>query len=163
MLPDIYLVWIINGIRIVPAMADVHDKETRSYNMSRIGNKNTKPEMIVRKFLFSKGLRFRLHDKKLPGNPDIILPRYRTLIFVNGCFWHAHKGCKYFVIPRTRTQWWTEKIMTNIERDRLNHRELRDSGWRVIVIWECELKKDKVEHTLSKLLEDITNPEEDLF
>jgi len=90
-------------------MADVHDKLTRSYNMSRIKSKDTKPEMLVRKFLFSKGFRYRLHVKNLPGKPDIVLPKYRTVIFVNGCFWHGHENCKYFVIPKTRTNRWKEK------------------------------------------------------
>ena len=91
-------------------MTDVHDSPTRSFNMSRIKGKNTKPEMLVRKFLFSKGFRYRLHVKNLPGNPDIVLPKYKTVIFVNGCFWHGHKGCRYFVLPKTRTEWWLQKI-----------------------------------------------------
>ncbi len=94
-------------------MADVHDKKTRSYNMSRIRSKNTKPEIIIRKFLFSQGFRYRLHDKKLPGKPDIVLPRYETVIFVNGCFWHGHKNCKFFVLPKTRSEWWENKIKSN--------------------------------------------------
>lgn len=91
-------------------MADVHEPKVRSYNMSQIKSKNTKPEMLVRKFLFSKGLRFRIHDKKLPGKPDIVLKKYNTILFIHGCFWHWHKGCKYFVIPKTRADWWLEKI-----------------------------------------------------
>jgi len=98
-------------------MADVHEPEIRSYNMSRIKGKDTKPEMLVRKFLFSNGLRYRLHDKKLPGKPDLVLTKYRIVIFVHGCFWHGHNGCKYYVIPKTRTKWWKEKIDGNIERD----------------------------------------------
>jgi DNA mismatch endonuclease (patch repair protein) len=101
-------------------MADIHSPLIRSYNMSRIRSKNTKPEMIVRKYLFSKGYRFRLHDKKLPGSPDIVLPKYKTIIFINGCFWHGHSGCRYFVIPKTRTQWWTDKINKNSTNDELN-------------------------------------------
>ncbi|MBS4058867.1 MAG: DNA mismatch endonuclease Vsr [Bacteroidetes bacterium] len=89
---------------------DVHNPETRSYNMSRIKGKNTLPEMIVRKFLFSKGFRYKLHDKNLPGKPDIVLPKYKTVIFIHGCFWHGHEGCQYFVIPKTRTEWWLNKI-----------------------------------------------------
>lgn len=91
-------------------MSDVHSKEVRSYNMSQIKSKNTKPEILVRKFLFAKGLRFRLHDKNLPGKPDIVLKKYKTVIFVDGCFWHGHDKCKYFIIPKTRTDWWLEKI-----------------------------------------------------
>jgi len=91
-------------------MTDVHDKQTRSYNMSQIKGKNTKPEMLVRRFLFSKGFRYRLHVKDLPGKPDLVLPKYKTVIFINGCFWHGHEGCRYFVIPKTRTEWWLHKI-----------------------------------------------------
>ena len=136
---------------------DVHDKKTRSYNMSRIRSKNTKPEMLVRKHLFSKGFRYRLHDKKLPGKPDIILPKYRTVILVHGCFWHGHENCKYYVVPKTRTEWWLNKINKNKERDAKNISALREAGWNVLVIHECELKKDKFEitmrNTINKLKE----------
>lgn len=132
-------------------MADVHTKETRSYNMSRIKGKDTKPEMLVRRFLFSKGFRYKLHDKALPGKPDLVLPKYKTVIFVHGCFWHGHEGCKYFVIPKTRTEWWVQKINANKKNDIINLQKLRDSGWKVINIFECELKKDKRESTLQKL------------
>jgi len=98
-------------------MTDVHDQKTRSYNMSRIKGKNTKPEIIVRKFLFANGFRYKLHDTKLPGKPDIVLPKYKTVIFVHGCFWHGHVNCKYYVVPKTKTQWWLDKIGKNIERD----------------------------------------------
>jgi len=91
-------------------MTDVHNKQTRSYNMSQIKGKNTKPEMLVRKFLFANGFRYRLHDIKLPGKPDIVLPKYKSVILVHGCFWHGHEGCKYFVVPKTRTEWWLQKI-----------------------------------------------------
>jgi DNA mismatch endonuclease (patch repair protein) len=123
-------------------MADVHDKKTRSYNMSQIKGRNTKPEIEVRKFLFLNGLRFRLHDKNLPGNPDIILPKYKSVIFVNGCFWHGHEGCKYFVIPQTRTDFWLNKIKTNIANDKKNLNLLKQDGWNVFTVWECELNKD---------------------
>ena len=96
---------------------DVHTKEQRSYNMSRIKGKDTKPEMLVRRFLHANGFRYKLHDKKLPGKPDIVLPKYRTVIFVHGCFWHGHKNCKYFVVPKTRTEWWLNKINGNIAND----------------------------------------------
>lgn len=128
-------------------MADVHDKATRSYNMSRIRGKDTKPELLVRKFLFSKGFRYRLHDKKLPGKPDIILPKYKTVIFVHGCFWHGHEGCKYFVVPKTRTDWWLEKIEGNKNRDKANIESLKNLGWNVLVIYGCELKKEKMTET----------------
>ena len=133
-------------------MTDVHSKETRSYNMSRIRSKNTKPEILVRKFLFSKGFRFRLHDKKLPGKPDIILPKYKIAIFVHGCFWHGHENCKYFVLPKTRTEWWFNKIQINKNNDDKNKIELSVKGWEVIQIWECELKSKVVNKTLEKLI-----------
>ena len=98
-------------------MADVHNKEVRSKNMAAIKGKNTKPEMLVRKFLHAQGFRYRLHVKNLPGNPDIVLPKYKTVIFVHGCFWHGHENCKYFVVPKTRTQWWLDKINGNIAND----------------------------------------------
>jgi DNA mismatch endonuclease, patch repair protein len=133
-------------------MADVHSKKIRSYNMSRIRSKDTKPEILVRKFLHSKGFRFRLHAKNLPGKPDIVLPKYKTVIFVHGCFWHGHKGCKYFVIPKTRTEWWLNKINTNIANDKKKERTLKLLGWRVIHVWECELKNDKKDKMLDSLI-----------
>lgn len=136
-------------------MADVHDKKTRSYNMSRIKGKNTKPEILVRRFLFSKGFRYRLHDPKLPGKPDITMPKYKTAIFIHGCFWHGHKGCKYFVIPKTRTQWWLDKINGNVANDKRKQKALRKTGWRVINIWECQLRANKVDKVLNKLLQNI--------
>jgi len=136
-------------------MADVHDKETRSYNMSQIKGKNTKPEMLVRKFLFSKGFRYRLHVKNLPGKPDLILPKYKTVIFINGCFWHGHQGCRYFVIPQTRTDWWLEKINRTRLRDQDNIVHLKALGWNVIIIWECQLKKEIEQISLNQLKTEI--------
>jgi DNA mismatch endonuclease, patch repair protein len=133
-------------------MADVHSKETRSYNMSRIKGKNTKPEMLVRKFLHAHGYRYRLHDKKLPGKPDIVLPKYKTVIFVHGCFWHGHKDCRYFVVPKTRTDWWLNKINSNITNDAKAARALKKEGWKIINLWECDLKPAKIKKTLSKLI-----------
>ncbi len=124
-------------------MADVHDKATRSYNMSRIKGKNTKPEMLVRKFLYAHGFRYRLHVKNLPGNPDIVLPKYKTVIFINGCFWHGHEGCKYFVVPKTRTEWWLNKINDTQKRDSEAEIQLNVLGWKVITIWTCQLKQEK--------------------
>ena len=98
-------------------MADVHTKAIRSYNMSRIKGKDTKPEMLVRRFLHANAFRYKLHDKSLPGKPDIVLPKYKTVIFVHGCFWHGHSNCKYFVVPKTRTDWWLNKINGNISND----------------------------------------------
>ena len=136
-------------------MVDVHSKETRSFNMSKIRSKDTKPEMLVRKFLHSKGFRYKLHAKDLPGKPDIVLPKYKTVIFVHGCFWHGHAGCRYFVIPKTRTEWWTEKINKNTNNDIAASKKLINLGWKVIDVWECELKKSSVIATLSQLLTKI--------
>lgn len=131
-------------------MADVHDKETRSFNMSRIKGKNTKPEILVRKFLFANGFRYRLNFKELPGKPDILLPKYKTAIFVNGCFWHGHKNCQYFKIPSTRTDWWKEKIEKNVLNDSIKQSQLKESGLRVIVVWECQIKNKSIYRTLIK-------------
>ncbi|NQU86589.1 MAG: DNA mismatch endonuclease Vsr [Mariniphaga sp.] len=136
-------------------MADVHDKKTRSYNMSRIKGKNTKPEMLVRKFLFAHGFRYRLNVKNLPGKPDIVLPKYKTVIFINGCFWHGHKECKYFVIPKTRTEWWLNKIKDTQKRDQGKEIELFKLGWKVITIWECKLKIHSKELTLNNIIKQI--------
>ena len=125
-------------------MSDLHDKATRSYNLSRIRNKDTKPEMLVRKFLFANGFRYRLNDRKLPSKRDIVLPKYKTIIFINGCFWHGHENCKYFKLPATRTEWRKAKIDGNIKNDIIKHTLLRDAGYKVIVIWECEVKNKEV-------------------
>lgn len=137
-------------------MADVHSKKVRSYNMSRIRSTDTKPEMLVRKFLHANGFRYKLHDKTLPGKPDIVLPKYNTIIFIHGCFWHGHKGCRYFKIPRTRTQWWTDKINRNKANDEKAVKALKRDGWKVIVIWECKLKHAKIEKALSSLLSKLS-------
>ena len=134
---------------------DVHDKKTRSYNMSQIKGKNTKPEEMVRKYLFAQGFRYRKNDKKLPGTPDIVLPKYKTVIFVNGCFWHGHKGCKYFVWPKSNPDFWKKKIETNISRDLQKIKLLQSQGWRVITIWECELKPTNRDARYKKLIEEI--------
>lgn len=134
---------------------DKHSKEVRSYNMSQIRSTNSKPEIMVRKYLFSKGLRYRKNVKTLPGKPDIVLPKYKTIVFVNGCFWHGHKNCKYFVMPKSNIEFWNKKILRNISRDEEIHRKLSVAGWNVIVVWECELKKDKRENTLEYLYYNI--------
>ena len=136
-------------------MTDVHNKATRSFNMSQIKGKNTKPELLVRKFLFANGFRYRLHDPKLPGKPDIVLPKYKTVIFVNGCFWHGHKGCPWFVLPKTRTEWWLQKIKGTRARDKAAEVALNVIGWKVILIWECQLKKNNLSTTLTSLLSEI--------
>lgn len=123
--------------------------------MSQIKGKNTKPEMIVRRFLFGKGFRYKLHDKSLPGKPDIVLPKYKAILFIHGCFWHGHKGCKYFKLPVTRQEYWHPKIENNIKRDEEAVKTLRNLGWRVFTIWECELKKDIMAQTLNGLAKKI--------
>jgi|SRR5690606_17293769 len=142
-------------------MADVHDIATRRYNMSRIKGSNTKPELLVRKYLHKSGLRYRLHNKKLPGKPDLTLTKYKTVVFVNGCFWHGHQGCKYFIMPKTRTQWWHDKIEKTISRDSTTIEKLREQGWNSIVIWECELKPEKRNATLENVLLLITKEAKD--
>lgn len=141
---------------------DVHDKETRSYNMSRIKGKNTRPEEIVCKYLFFQGFRYRKNDKKLPGTPDIVLPKYRTVIFVNGCFWHGHESCRYFVVPKTNTEFWVNKIETNRQRDSKKIKDLQELGWKVIVVWECQLKKNQRENTLVELMNTIRSQNDDV-
>ena len=123
-------------------MADVFTKKKRSEVMSRIKGQDTKLEIKLRSRLFKDGFRFRKNDKRYPGKPDILLPKYKTAIFINGCFWHGHKGCKYFVVPKTRTEFWVNKINTNIKNDKKNHRLLKKMGWKVMCYWECQLKKD---------------------
>ena len=122
--------------------------------MSCIKGKGTKPEEIVRKYLFSQGFRYRKNDKRLPGTPDIVLPKYKTVIFVNGCFWHGHAGCKYFVWPKNNEEFWKKKIEANIFRDQKKTKALEEQGWKVIVVWECKLKKD-AEIALSKIVNEM--------
>lgn len=125
--------------------------------MAAIKGKDTKPEMIVRKFLFYRGLRFRVQVRKLPGTPDIVLPKYKTAIFVNGCFWHGHEGCKYFRLPKSNVEFWKEKIERNIERDKESMQALFDLEWKVVHVWECELRnKANREDTLNKIYNSIT-------
>lgn len=123
--------------------------------MSRIRGKDTKPEELVRKYLFSKGFRYRKNVAALPGKPDIVLPKYKTCIFVNGCFWHGHEGCKYFVWPKNNAEFWKQKITANIERDKKTYEKLAENGWKVIIVWECELKKESRQCTFKRLVCDI--------
>lgn len=140
-------------------MADVMTPKQRSRCMAAVKGKDTKPEMIVRKYLFSRGLRFRVQVRKLPGTPDIVLPKYKTAIFVNGCFWHGHEDCKYFRLPKSNVEFWKEKIGRNIERDRESMQALLDLGWKIIRVWECELRnKANREDTLNKIYKSITSP-----
>lgn len=135
-------------------MADNHSKEVRSMNMSHIRSKNSKPEEIVCKYLFSKGFRYRKNVRRLPGCPDIVLTKYRTVVFVNGCFWHKH-DCPRFVWPSSNQDYWIPKIQRNIERDKKTISELKELGWNVVTIWECELKKSVRENRLALLLSEI--------
>lgn len=140
-------------------MADVMTPEQRSRCMAAIRGKDTKPEMIVRKYLFSRGLRFRVQVRKLPGTPDIVLPKYKTVIFVNGCFWHGHEGCKYFRLPKSNVEFWKEKIERNIARDAHNVSELKALGWHVFRVWECEIKTvAEREEYLKQLFNRIVRP-----
>lgn len=132
---------------------DVVDPATRSRLMAGIKGKNTKPELIVRRFLHAHGYRFRLHRRDLPGKPDILLPRLKACIFVHGCFWHRHANCKYAVLPKTRIDFWTKKLESNVARDRKVMEQLTDKGWHVITVWECELRNP--ESALSALLEHL--------
>lgn len=134
-------------------MTDIYTKDKRSKIMSNIGSISTKPEIIIRKSLFSKGFRYRINYKKLPGKPDIVLPKYRTVIFVHGCFWHAHPNCKDSHLPKSNIEFWENKISSNINRDKNNIEQLVDLKWNIIVIWECEIKKKSLE----SLIEEVTN------
>lgn len=140
---------------------DNHDLKTRSYNMSRIRSSETKPEQIVRKYFFSKGLRYRKNVKDLPGCPDIVLKKYGTVVFVNGCFWHKHEGCPKFVWPSSNKNYWKKKILGNVKRDEENYAKLRDLGWNIVTVWECELKKPVREQTLSNLYIKIVSQRRD--
>ncbi|MDE5845450.1 MAG: very short patch repair endonuclease [Muribaculaceae bacterium] len=131
--------------------------ELRSHCMAAVKGKDTKPEMIVRKYLFSLGLRYRVNNRKLAGSPDIVLKKYKTVIFVDGCFWHGHEGCKYFRLPKSNVDFWRHKIALNIARDYANNVDLKLAGWEVIRIWECDIRtKAKREEVLNRLYERIT-------
>lgn len=136
-------------------MSDKLTPEKRSWNMSRIKGKDTKIEVEVRKYLFSKGYRFRKNDKRYPDKPDIVLPKYHVAIFVHGCFWHRHEGCKDATIPKTRTEFWLEKFDKNVKNDQIKQEKLRELGWKVIVIWECELKRS-FQETMDKVEKELT-------
>ena len=136
---------------------DIKTKRQRHDNMAAVHSKSTKPELLVRNYLWHHGFRYRLNCKRLPGHPDIVLRKYRTCIFVNGCFWHGHEGCKYATIPQTNTDFWQKKISRNKERDREEQQQLAKMGWHCITIWECELKKDKRDKTLESLAFTLNN------
>ena len=136
-------------------MSDKLTPEKRSWNMSRIKGKDTKIEVEVRKYLFSKGYRFRKNDKRYPGKPDIVLPKYHVAIFVHGCFWYRHEGCKDATTPKTRTEFWLEKFDKNVKNDQIKQEKLGELGWKVIVIWECELKRS-FQETMDKVEKELT-------
>jgi DNA mismatch endonuclease (patch repair protein) len=140
---------------------DVHSKEIRSYNMSKVKNKATKPEEYVRKFLFKLGFRYRKNVKNLPGCPDIVLPRYKTIIFVNGCFWHVHENCSKFSWPANNHAFWESKLIGNKKRDSKNIQKLVSLGWKVITVWECELRpkvrEERLEHLVAEIRKETTN------
>lgn len=129
--------------------------EQRFNCMSHNRAKNTGPELLLRHSLWQKGFRYRMNDKRLSGSPDIVLPKYRTVIFVHGCFWHGHKGCRNYTVPKTNTQFWLDKVSRNQERDQEVWRQLEAKGWSVIIVWECQLKKNVIENTLSRVREEI--------
>lgn len=137
-------------------MTDHISPEQRSWNMSQIKGKDTKIEVQVRSWLFSRGFRFRKNDKRYPGKPDIVLPKYKTVIFINGCFWHRHEGCKYATMPKTRVEYWEDKFNRNIRNDMLHKQQLEEMGWRVLTIWECQLKKDIFIETMQNVEQYIT-------
>ena len=126
---------------------DILTKERRSWNMSKIRGKDTKPEVVVRSMLYRMGYRFRIHVKGLPGCPDIVLPKYRAVIFVHGCFWHRHPGCKYAYTPKSRQDFWTKKFQKTVERHEIITRELEEQGWKTLVVWECEIANTDKLHT----------------
>lgn len=136
-------------------MADSISPEKRSWNMGRIRSTDTSVEMKVRKYLFSQGFRYRKNVKTLPGKPDIVMPKYQTVIFIHGCFWHRHPNCKRATMPKTRTDYWEEKFARNVKNDALHIQQLTQLGWRVIVLWECEINKAFSE-TMAQLVREIT-------
>jgi DNA mismatch endonuclease (patch repair protein) len=133
---------------------DIWSKEKRSECMSKIRSKDTKPELALRKALFARGFRYRVNDTKLPGKPDIVLPKYKTVIFLHGCFWHRHEGCKYAYTPKTNTKFWVDKITSNVERDKINLQKLTVLGWNVLTVWECEIRHT-YKHDISPLIDRI--------
>ena len=139
-------------------MSDHLTAEKRSWNMSHIRSKDSKPETLVRKYLFSKGFRYRKNVKKLPGCPDIVMPKYQTVIFVNGCFWHKH-DCPRFVWPSSNIEYWRPKILGNVERDKKNYLELQSLGWNVLIIWECQLKEKTIDDTMCRIENQLRSKE----
>lgn len=135
---------------------DIWDKKKRSEVMSKIRSKNTKPELTFRKALFARGFRYRVNDKRLPGKPDIVLPKFKTVIFLHGCFWHKHENCKYAYTPKTNTKFWVDKITSNKERDKINMEKLTALGWNILIVWECEVRH-KYKHNITPLIDRISD------
>lgn len=136
-------------------MSDKHTPVQRHRNMAAIHSASTKPELTLRLALWHQGFRYRINDKSLPGRPDIVLPKYRTVIFVHGCFWHGHKDCRYYTVPQTNTEFWMAKIARNQERDQEVWRKLEAKGWSVVIVWECQLKKANLDSTVARVAEEI--------
>ena len=138
-------------------MPDTLTPDQRHRNMAAIHSSSTKPELKLRRALWSLGFRYRVNEKRLPGKPDIVLPKYRTVVFIHGCFWHGHKGCKYYAVPKTNTEFWTAKVARNQERDQDVWRQLEAKGWAVVIVWECQLKKGRLEETIGRVVGEIRN------
>ena len=141
-------------------MADIVDQETRSRMMAGVGRKDTKPEMILRKTLHARGLRYRLHARDLPGCPDLLFPKYRAVVFVHGCFWHRHEGCRYTTTPATRPEFWKRKFAANVERDADVLSQLASNGWRVAIVWECALRKPDLVPSATQAVKEWLNSED---
>lgn len=136
-------------------MADTMTTQQRHYCMSSIHSSSTKPELKLRKALWKQGFRYRINDKRLPGSPDIVLPKYRSVVFIHGCFWHGHKGCPRYVVPKTNTEFWVNKVARNQKRDEEKWRQLEAKDWSVIIVWECELEKKNLDSTISRVKDEI--------
>lgn len=136
-------------------MSDILTPSQRHRNMASIRSASTKPELKIRHLLWHRGFRYRVNDRRLPGSPDIVLPKHKTVIFIHGCFWHGHKGCKNYTVPQTNTDFWIAKVARNQERDQEVWRELEAKGWSVIIVWECELKKSVLGETINRIAEEI--------
>lgn len=137
-------------------MADIFSKAKRSEVMSKVTAKDTRPEVKIRKHLFSEGFRYRKNDKRFPGKPDIVLPKYKTVIFVHGCFWHHHANCRAAALPQTNYEFWKDKMLTNVKRDKKNQNDLKKLGWKIIIVWQCQIKNRKLfENTMKKVIKKI--------
>lgn len=137
---------------------DIVEPETRSRMMAAIKGRNTKPEMLVRRALHAAGFRYRLHDKRLPGKPDIVLPKWRAVVLIHGCFWHRHPGCRFATTPASNPEFWQRKFDDNVDRDRRNELQLSSLGWRVAVVWECQIKSGRAPTIVSMLADWLQSP-----